>query len=820
MFAELRTALRTLRRAPAFAAATALTLGLGLGATTALFTAVRGVLLRPLPYPEPDRIVQIDELNPNGSTASVSDPTFLDWRRSARTLRGVAEYKTGNTVVLGGPGATRVPTAFVSRDFFGVMGVHPVVGRAFVPEEQQPGAAPTVVVGEGFWRRELGAAPDLGRLTLTIDGTRARVIGVLPAGFDFPDRAEVWQARELDPPTQSRTAHGWQVVARLAAGATLGAARQELSAITRTLKREFGGDMDTADASVVPLQEVVVGKARVPLLLLFAAAGVLLLVAATNVATLLTARAESRRRELGVRVAVGATAGRLARQFLAEAGVIAAAGAALGVVVAVLGTRLLAAAGDAAGVPRPADVRVDPLVVGFAFAVAAVAAGALGAAVAVRAVREADGGAALVTGERSGTAGRAGAHLRASLVAAQVALTAVLLVGATLLARSFVRLVAVDPGFRTHDAVAVSLNIAGPAGGDTADNPRARHTLDALLARLRALPGVRAVGGVTTLPVGNIGFGGNGTFVLQARPDEVRTPADAIALFKDPSRTGSAEYRRASDGYFEAMRIPLLRGRTFEARDGETAPPLAVISASLARTRFAGRDPLGALIQFGNMDGDLRPMTVVGVVGDVRERGLDAAPRPTVYALARQRGRPYAFSIVVAGGPGFDEAATARAARRVVREVAPSAAVEVRPIEQVFARAVATRRYALLLAGAFATAALALAVTGLYGVVAYVAAQRRRELGVRVALGARAADVRRLVLGKGLAPAALGLAAGLVGALALGQLLTAQLYEVRPADPVTYAAVALVLGAVALAAAWGPARRAARADPVEALRAE
>lgn len=827
MLAEFRAALRTLRRAPAFTATTVLTLGLGIGASTALFTAVRGVLLRPLPYPAPDRLVEVSEVNAGGRQVNVADPNFVDWRRSVRSLGAMAEWQAGREVVVSPAGAAQVPVASVSRDFFDVLRVHPAVGRGFVPEEQVEGAAPAVIVSHALWRRAGGdgataGSRALGRLALTVDGTPMRVVGVMPDGFDYPGRAAVWMPRELQGVGRSRTAHNYHVVARLADGATLDAARRELSAATRALQHAYGREMHAVDAAVTPLHDTLVGRTRVPLLLLFAAAGVLLLVAATNVATLLTARAEGQRRELGVRVAVGATAGRLARQFLAEAGLVAAGGAVVGVAIAALGTRLLVAAGDAAAIARPNDVRVDPLVVGFAFAVAALATGALGGAVAIRAVRDVGaGGAALVTGERAGTTGRHGTRVRSALVAAQVALTAVLLVGAGLLARSFVRLVAVDPGFRTTHAVAVSLRIPGAPAGDTADDARTRATVDALVGRLRALPGVRAAGGVTVLPVGDAGQGNNGTFVLQSRPDEVRNGSDFGRLADDPSRAGQAEFRTASDGYFEAMRIPLLRGRTFEARDVATAAPVAVISASLARARFAGRDPLGALVQFGNMDGDYRPMTVVGVVGDVREQGLDVQPNATVYALTRQRGRrPRAFSIILAGGGGFDEAATARAARRVAAAAAPSWVVEARPIEQVFARSVATRRYVLLLAGAFAVAALALAVTGLYGIVAYVVAQRRRELGVRVALGARGADVRRLVLGRGLAPAALGLAAGLVAALGLGQLLTAQLYEVKPADPVTYAGVALALAAAALGAAWGPARSAARADPLDALRAE
>jgi predicted permease len=396
----------------------------------------------------------------------------------------------------------------------------------------------------------------------------------------------------------------------------------------------------------------------------------------------------------------------------------------------------------------------------------------------------------------------------------------VLLVGAGLLARSFVGLTAVDPGFRTRGTVAVT--VAFPDVGDSAAARRQRQLVDAVVARLRALPGVGAAGAVNRLPVSG-DAGSNGTFVVQTRPDEVRGLADFDRLAKDPARAGSAEYRAATDGYFEAMGVPLLAGRTFAAADGADAPPVAVVSASVARARFAGASPLGRLVQFGNMDGDLRPLTVVGVVGDVRDGALDREPRPTVYVLARQRTAGWPMTVVLSGAPGgrpLDAATTAAAARRAVRALDPTLPVEARAVEQVFARALADRRHALALAAAFGVSALLLALTGLYGVVAYVAAERRRELGVRVALGARAADVRRLVLGRGLAPAAYGLAAGLLGALAGGRLLAAHLYGVRPADPATFAAVALALAAAAAAAAWAPARRAARADPAAVLRAD
>ena len=816
MIADLRYAARTLGRARGFAASTALTLALGLGATTALFTAVRGILLRPLPYPEPERLVQLWESEGSGRSA-VAEPNFLDLQRAARSIGAMARHQSGRVTLTGGDEARRVSSAEVSGDFFAVMGVQPAIGRAFAADERQPGAARTVVIGDALWRERFAAARDLSRLTLVVNGTPHQVVGVMPPGFAFPFDAQLWTPAELRQPNTSRTAHNWQVVARLRDGVPLEAARAELTALARDLKKRHGSDVNLDDALLVPLRDDVVGRAGGVLLLLLAGAGVLLLVASANVATLLLARGESRRREIGVRLALGASRGRLLRQFLAEVALVAAAGCAAGVLAAQMGARLLIALAPTA-VPRLDAVRVDGAVLAFAVGLAIVVATVLGLGAGWRATRV-RAGDAVAAGERAGTVGRGGAHARGVLVGAQVALTAVLLVGAGLLTRSFLLLTAVDPGFHTEGTAVVRL--AFPPAEDSVGDARVRGLQDAVVARLRALPGVVRAGSADELPLG--GFLATGTFIKQDTPDEVQDFDDFARATRDRSRTGQAAYRRASPGYFEAVGMPLVRGRLFDERDGPGAPPVAVISASLAKAYFGDRDPTGRLIQFGNMDGDLRPMTVVGIVGDVREAGLDAPPQPVIYANARQRPAASRFAVVLAGDGRrpFDAASVLSAARAAVRDVDPTLPViRTQRIEELYAASLANRRAALLLAGAFAVSALLLAIAGLYGVVSYIVAQRGRELGVRVALGASGADVRRLVVGRGLRPAVLGLGAGLLGAAAAARLLAAQLYEVRPADPLTFVVVGAVLLTVARLAAWGPARRAARVDPIAALRAD
>ncbi|MBV9773354.1 MAG: FtsX-like permease family protein, partial [Gemmatimonadetes bacterium] len=536
----------------------------------------------------------------------------------------------------------------------------------------------------------------------------------------------------------------------------------------------------------------------------------LLVIACANVSNLLLARAAARRQEISVRLALGAGRVRLVQQFVAEALVLSLASAVVGLLLAWWGVSLLRAL-QPQGLPRLADVRVSGGVFAFALATAVLTAGALGALTALQAVRG-DLRSALAQGQRT-LSGGSGRRVRDALVVMQVALTLVLLVGAGLLGHSFLRLLSVDTGYRTRGGVVLDLAL------DEADDPGAGARTSAfeeeLMRRLRAIPGVAEVGGVNDFPLG--GNYSNGTFLVLSRPDEVSSFEDFGRLAKEQTGNNGAEYRVASEGYFRAMGIPLLRGRGFGPGDGPDAPHVALVSRSLARMRWPGEDPIGKLVQFGNMDGDLHPFTIVGVVGDIREAAVDAEPHPTLYGFSRQRTRSLSHFHVVMQGP-IAPAAMIAPARRILREMAPEVPPAFRTLDEVFAASLADRRFSLLLLATFGGVALLLAMLGIYGVVSYLVAQRTREIGIRMAFGARAGDVARLVVRHGAALAGAGIGVGLLAALAIERLVAGMLYGVSATDPAAFAGVALLLAAVALSASWIPARRATRVDPMVALR--
>ena len=795
MLRDLRYAFRVLRSRIGFSAAAVISLALGIGACTAIFSVVDGVLLRSLPYPDADRIVQLREVSEKGARMPVTEPNYLDARARSESLEAIAQYSGSLTTVTGGNEPVRTRAFGVSGDFFRVLGVQPVVGRAFLPEESQPGGRTVAVVSYGFWQRLLGEKTDLTNKKLNLFDRSFDVVGVMPAGFSFPRETEVWIPREVFPAQTSRTAHNWSVIARVRSGVPVEQARADVSAIGKQLRVEHGTQTDAVDFALIPLQEYLVGKVRSGLLILLGAVGFLLLIACANVANLMLAQITARQKELAVRAALGATRWRLARQFISESLLLALIAGSLGVVLSFWGVNLLLGV-DQKALPRVDEIGVDARALMFTLGLSFLVATGLGLVPALKSSAT-DLVASLKEAGRGQSSGAASSRLRSLLVVSQVALTLVLLIGAALLGKSFLGLLQIDPGFRIESAVAMDLSLAS-AEDEKQDKQLARFSQQ-LLERLGQIPGVAAVGGVNSLPM--TGSGSNGTFLID----------------NNPAATGYAEYRVASPGYFVTMGIPLLRGRLFEQTDTAESLHIAVISQSLARKVWPDEDPIGKRIQFGNMDGDKRLLNVVGIVGDVHEK-LDSEVRPTVYADLFQRPQQSSVSIVARANIGT--AALISTMRGELRALDPQLPANFRTLGQVFSSSLDDRRFNLILFGVFAVVALMLAITGIYGVMSYSVTQRTNEIGIRIALGAKASDVLKLVVGQGMLLAALGLVTGLAGAFALTRLMSSLLFAVSATDLTVFAGVTALLASVALFACYLPARRALKVDPMVALRCE
>lgn len=793
LWQDLRYSARMLLKKRGFTAVAALTLALGIGACTAIFSIVDAVLLRPLPYPEAEKIVSLREVNAKGRQTTFAEPNFLDVRARNHTLVAVAEYIMGLTTVLGGSEPVRAQVAYVSGDFFKTLGARPAAGRSFLPEEAKIGAHPAAVVSHGYWQRLLGGRNDLAATPLRIGDTNYTIVGVMPQGFNFPTNAEIWLPIELEPSSASRTSHGKRVIARLRDGVTLGQARSDLSAIGKQLKQENGANIDLVDVAAMPLKDSMVGEVSQSLLVILAAVGFLLFVACANVANLLLAQATARQREFAVRAALGATRGRLARQFIAESLLLALLSGGLGALLSFWGVKALIDLNQAY-LPRADEIGVDGRALAFTFALSSLVAVALGLAPLLR-LGKRDLQEGLKESARGQSANAASHRLRATLVVTQVALTMTLLVGAGLLIKSFIKVLAIDPGFRAESAVAMEISLG--------EDPPQRRTLfyQQTLERLAALPGVTAVGGVNGLPMA--GGGADGQFLID----------------NNPALKGYGEFRVASPGYFNAIGIRLLRGRLFEPSDGPETAQVALISESLARQYWSNEDPLGKGIQYGNMDGDNHLLRVVGVVSDVREYGLEAKVQPTVYVHYLQRPRQ-AWSFAIVARARGDAKTLIPAMRSVAQSLNRDVPTNFRTLDQIFSSSLDKRRFSLVIFGGFAAAALLLASLGIYGVTSYAVTQRTQEIGMRIALGARVGDVLRLVIGQGMKSVLLGIAIGLGGAFALTRLIAHLLFEVSATDPLTFMVVAALLMSVGLLACYLPARRATKVDPMIALRYE
>jgi predicted permease len=803
---DLRYALRSLVKSPGFTLITLLTLALGIGANSAIFSVVNALLLRALPFRDPDKLVVVREVYGDGLEGSSSGPNFLDWKKRNHTLDGMTAWRGINLALVGTGEPEEIVGATVDADFFRVLGVDPILGRGFAKGEDQ-GQATVVVLSEPLWRSRFGADSAILGRTISLSGQPYTVIGVAPATAAYTGPIQAWlplgygQGRSAQ-----RDSHSYDVVGRLRPGVTLGQAQADLAGIARALKREFPETNTGRGVTVIPLAEDSVGTVRSALFLLTGAVALVLLIACANVANLFLARAATRQRELAVRAALGAGRWRLARQVLVEAVTLSVVGGLLGLLLASWAIDLLLAL-QPRGIPRLREVGIDSTVLAFTFLVSIAVGIAFGLLPALAMSRQDP--AESFRGEGRGTStGRPRTRFRSALVVAQVSLALVLLVGAALLIVSVRELGNVVLGFRPHGAMTFQLTIPASkyAGGDAQ-----RAYVDRLIERLRTIPGVRNAGTVFHLPLGN-GFT-SGDISVEGRP--------AAA----PGREQYAAYRIVAGDFLNAIGVTLRQGRLLTPKDRGGATLVTVVNEALARKLFPGQSPIGQRLTFGTPD-SAQWREIVGVVADVRQTSLTRAPDPELYVPTNQL-TPDLWTIFMSIPISFvvrsdvPSATLGPAIKAAVREVDPEQPISrLREAGELLQDATARQRFNMSLLTLFGVLALTLAGVGVYGVMAYGVNQRTRELGIRLALGARAASVQGMVLRQGLTLTAGGLALGVAGALALSRLLTTLVYGVNPSDPRVLGAAALVLAAVSVVACLIPAIRATRVDPIDALRSE
>lgn len=814
---DLLLAARSLRRNPVFALVVVTTLALGIGANTAILAVVRGILVRPLPYENADRLAALWlEFRPEdggpGREIVASEPEYLELRAATRTFAGIAAYWTGEVNVGGIVEPLRVPAAAVSANFLRVLGASPILGRDFAEGEDRPGTESVIILGDGLWRRALGGSRDAVGSTIPVNGRPATIIGVLPASFVFPDGdAEILQLNRVDPANPAgRSSHYLSMLGRLEPDATLEQARAELATLTARWNAEFPdrhGPSDHHPIVMTGLRERIVGDVRQQLYIVSGAVALVLLIACVNVANLMLARTENRHREIGIRAALGAGKTRLVAQMMTESALVALIGGGAGVVLATLGVRFLIGIGPEA-LPRLEAVRVDGVVLGFALALSLATGLLFGLLPALLGARN-HPAAAVKEGGPTGTVGAKRMIVRRLLVAGEVGLAVMLLVGAGLLVKSFVRLQQVDAGFRYDGVVTMDFSLTSARYPTPRDLARFHAELD---RRVRALPGIRGAGAVRALPLR--GAPGWETVSLTG----ARTP--------DAQGGGVAQYQVVSPGYFEALSIPLLAGRRFTEDDRVDAAPVAIINETMARLYWPDWDPLRERVQLGNWPGNTNPeMTIVGIVADVLQTGLSGEHIPQLYVPRPQAGAYYnglgTRFATYAVRSDTDPISTIRAVRAVIRDLDPDLPLaNVQTMERVVARSLADTRFTSLLMTIFSAVALILGAVGIYGLMAYTVAQRTREIGLRMALGADRARVLWGVVRQGMVLTLLGLTAGLALAWGIGKIVAGLVFEVSVRDPLVFAGAPLLLLAVALLAAYLPARRAAAVDPMVAIRAE
>ena len=808
LWQDCRYGVRVLRRNPGFTTVAVLTLALGIGANTAIFTMVNAVLLRQLPFRNPDRLVWIWSVRPESDSRSFTLPEFIDYRDQNQTFDQLAAFGTWNANLTDAGGAERIQGTRVSANLFQLLGVEALHGRILLPEDDRPGNQHVVVLSYGLWRRRFGADAGVIGKTLTLNGDTYTVVGVLPQQFFFPVRdAEMGipLAPEVDPLRGVRTSVNFlRFVGRLKPNVTRQQAGDEMNRINRELRAQYPAVYAAkVGVRLVPLFDEVVGGFRRALWILFGAVAVVMLIACANLANLFLVRAASRRKEVAIRIGLGATRWRVIRQLLTESLILVLLGGVLGLALAAWGLDLLLALVPA-DLPRLAEVGLDARVMWFTCTLSLLAGLTFGLAPAWQTTRV-DTNAELKAEGRGSTGGAGKNRLRRLFVISQVALSLVLLIGAVLYIKSFLRLQEVKPGFDTKNILVARLSLPN----SYASRERASSLIDQLLTRLGGLPGVKSVGAVSQLPLGG-GFASI-PFTIVGRPDERQ------------GASPSADFRLATPDYFRTMGIPLLAGRGFADQDTADTRLVAVVNSALARRFWPDGTPVGAHIRIDDNDAGPREAEIVGVVGDVKHYSLESAPTGEIYLPFHQIHedgvaliRNNQFWVMRTGGDPLSLANSVRREIQAVNRELPAS--NTKSMEQYLTASIAPRRFNLLLLSVFAAAALLLAVTGLYGVMAYTASQRTQEIGLRLAIGARPTNILKLMLGQGLKLAVMGVVLGLVVAFFCTHLLSHLLFDVGVTDPLTFTFVPLLLIVVALLASLIPAWKASKVDPVIAMR--
>ena len=807
---DLRYGARMLLKQPGFTLIAIATLALGIGANTAIFSVVNSVLLRPLPFDEAERLVRVYATAADRGIRS--NPTswlnFADWRAQNSVFDALAAYSSASATFTGGDAPEQIEGVAASGDLFAVLNARPLSGRVFSLADEQQANKNIVVISHGLWQRSFSADPQIVGRRVTLDATGYTVIGVMPRGFRFPldqSKTDFWVP--LDPQSatnQERGASYLNVTARLKPGVSIEQAQTEMTTIASRLEQEYRDKNAGRGVNLVPLHEALIGEVRRALLVLLAAVGFVLLIACANVANLQLARAASRGREMAIRTALGAGRGRIVRQLLTESLMIAAAGGAVGLLLAAWGVDLLVAAMPE-DIPRAGGIGLDARVLGFTAAVTLLTGLAFGLAPALQSSSTGSTGKADLTGSlkeggRGASEGARRNRTRSLLVVTEVALSLVLLAGAGLLLKSFRHLLDVHPGFNPNGVLTASVALPN---GKYAEDARQAAFFQQTLSRVAALPGVAAAGVVDPMPLG-------GSMAMNILSVEGRPPLKAGERLATNSRVISADY-------LKAMGIPLLRGRTLSERDHADAPKVMLINESFARRFLPNEDPIGQRIRLTIAPNFVAE--VVGVVGDVKHRSLDREAGPEAYASYLQVPTPI-MSLIVRAASG-DPLNLAVSVRQAVQQVDKDQPLyDVKPMTAWLNESVARQRFNLLLLAVFAAVALLLAAIGIYGVINYSVTQRTHEIGIRVALGAQRRDVLKLIVGQGLALTLAGVACGVAGAFALTRLMAGLLFGVTATDPLTFAGVAALLVIVAFVACWIPARRATKVDPIIALRCE